>query len=114
MGGLGTKTALERRAFLPLHCGAEKFCRKAELKEAYAKARGTGLGLRLSDIQFELGTEEILVHFGSSIGDDASAWAFWSRQLSSGHTISVAAKNDSDCQLEIVRRLWPESSVRAC
>ena len=74
------------------------------LKEAYAKARGMGLGIRLSDIQFELGTKEIRAHFNSSIGDDASAWVFWSRQLSSGHTISVAAKKDFDCELEVVRR----------
>ena len=74
------------------------------LKEAYAKARGMGLGLRLSDIQFELGTKEILAHFDSSIGDDASAWVFWNRQLPSKHTISVATKKDFDCQLEVVRR----------
>jgi 4'-phosphopantetheinyl transferase len=75
------------------------------LKEAYAKARGLGLGIKLSDITIERGLDNaIRAHFAPSVGDDSSTWAFWRRRLPSKHTLSVAAKQDFPGELRIVRR----------
>jgi 4'-phosphopantetheinyl transferase len=75
------------------------------LKEAYAKARGLGLGLRLSDVEFEEGPDNaIRAHFASSVNDDPSAWLFWRCRLPSKHTISVAARKDFDGEPRIIRR----------
>lgn len=75
------------------------------LKEAYAKARGLGLSLTLSDIGFELEPDNaIRVHFASQVDDDASTWVFWRRHLSPQHTIAVAAKKDFGDGCEIILR----------
>lgn len=75
------------------------------LKEAYAKARGLGLSLRLSDIGFDLNRDNtIRIHFSSQVDDNSSAWVFWRRHLSPQHTIAVAAKKDSGEGFEIVLR----------
>jgi 4'-phosphopantetheinyl transferase len=75
------------------------------LKEAYAKARGLGLGLSLSDVGFELAPDDtIRVHFAAAIDDDPSAWVFWRRRLPPQHTISVAAKKDLDGECELILR----------
>jgi 4'-phosphopantetheinyl transferase len=75
------------------------------LKEAYAKARGLGLGLALSDISFELKPDGTIgAHFGPVIHDDPSAWMFWRRQLPPQHTLSVAAKRDFDGRCELIVR----------
>ena len=75
------------------------------LKEAYAKARGLGLGLRFKDVAFEEGPDNaIRAHFASSVNDDPSAWLFWRHHLPSKHTISLAVKKDFDGEFRIVRR----------
>jgi 4'-phosphopantetheinyl transferase len=75
------------------------------LKEAYAKARGLGLGLPLNAIGFELEPDEtIRAHFAPGVDDDPSAWVFWRRHLPPQHTISVAAKKDVDREFELVVR----------
>ena len=74
------------------------------LKEAYAKARGLGLGLKLSAVGFEFGSDDsIRADFASDLSDDSSAWMFWLSR-SSPHTISVAAKRDRHHDIQIVRR----------
>jgi 4'-phosphopantetheinyl transferase len=68
------------------------------LKEAYAKARGLGLGLCLSDIGFDLSPGgKIQVRFAARMNDDPSSWLFWCRRLSLHHTISVAARKNRNC-----------------
>jgi 4'-phosphopantetheinyl transferase len=63
------------------------------LKEAYAKARGLGLGLRLSDVGFDFAPGgKIQAQFEARLNDDPSNWLFWCRRLSQQHTVSVAAK----------------------
>jgi 4'-phosphopantetheinyl transferase len=75
------------------------------LKEAYAKARGLGLALALSDIGFELKPDGTIgVGFGSQVADDPSAWVFWRRHLSPRHTLSVAARKDFDHGCEVILR----------
>jgi 4'-phosphopantetheinyl transferase len=75
------------------------------LKEAYAKARGVGLGLTLSNVGFEIKPDNrISAHFASQIDDDSSAWVFWHRHLSAHHTISVAVKKDLGDECKIILR----------
>ena len=75
------------------------------LKEAYAKAKGLGLRLALSDIGFEIEADNaIRAHLSSRSDDDSSAWVFWCHHLSSHHTISVAAKAEIDVRYEIICR----------
>jgi 4'-phosphopantetheinyl transferase len=83
----------------------ERFFDYWTLKEAYAKARGVGLNLGLSDIVFEIDADnEIRAHFSSRSDDDSSAWVFWCHHLSPQHTISVAAKAETDAGYEIICR----------
>jgi 4'-phosphopantetheinyl transferase len=75
------------------------------LKEAYAKARGLGLGLTFSDVGFELDPDgRIRAHFASDLNDDPSAWLFWRRVLPPRHTLSVAARKNSDGACELILR----------
>ena len=75
------------------------------LKEAYAKARGLGLSLTWSDIDFEPGPNNTArVRFASAFGDDPALWAFWRRSMRSGHVVAVAAKRNFSGPLEVVPR----------
>ena len=50
------------------------------LKESYAKAKGLGLKLNFSDIEFELGMENTIRINFPSLTEDPSAWEFWHRR----------------------------------
>lgn len=71
----------------------ERFFDYWTLKEAYAKARGEGLGLPLGDIGFELdGPGAARVRFGPGVDDDPAAWRFWRSRLEPRHALAVAAR----------------------
>jgi len=71
----------------------ERFFDYWTLKEAYAKARGEGLGLPFGDIGFELdGPGAARVRFGPGVDDDPAAWRFWRSRLGPRHALAVAAK----------------------
>jgi 4'-phosphopantetheinyl transferase len=75
------------------------------LKEAYSKARGLGLSLTWSDINFELGPDNaIYAEFASALNDDPSVWAFWRCPLSSRHIVAIAVKRQCHSKLEIIHR----------
>jgi len=82
----------------------EQFFTYWTLKEAYVKAGGRGLGFVSGDIGFEIEADNaIKVHFASA-GDDSSAWVFWRGHLSPQHTISIAAKKETDGGVTIIHR----------
>jgi len=75
------------------------------LKEAYSKARGLGLSLKWSDINFELGLDNaIYADFACALNDDPSAWAFWCGPLSSRHIVAVAVKRGYQSRFEIMHQ----------
>jgi 4'-phosphopantetheinyl transferase len=61
------------------------------LKEAYAKARGMGLGLDLTDIAFELaGQEEVRARFAPAVEDDPGRWTFRRVRLGPHYAAAIA------------------------
>jgi len=96
------------RAALSTLSGKEwttRFFEHWTLKEAYAKARGLGLGLAFRDISFETTQRNTeLAQFAFRAHDNSSAWVFWHRHLPSRHIISVAVKKHCSREPEIVLR----------
>ena len=63
------------------------------LKEAYAKARGIGIGVPLRAIEFDIRScERPQVRFGAGIADDESAWTFECIEPTDRHVASVALR----------------------
>jgi 4'-phosphopantetheinyl transferase len=73
------------------------------LKEAYAKARGEGLGLDLKACAFHLLPEhETQVRFGQVLNDDPADWFFWRRRLSGKNAVAIAVKSGAGHPPEIL------------
>jgi 4'-phosphopantetheinyl transferase len=75
------------------------------LKEAYLKARGTGLSLPLGQFSFHLGNT-IRVSFEPAMEDDPRAWQLWQSELSPGHVAAVAIHRGAGPDLSILLRRW--------
>ena len=72
------------------------------LKEAYAKARGLGIGLGLDEIAFNLPeTGAIGVRISSTLEDDLREWKFRTRDLGADHMMSVAARVGTEAPLDV-------------
>jgi 4'-phosphopantetheinyl transferase len=75
------------------------------LKEAYAKARGAGLSLSLSDFAFTLDPPTIC--FSPQLAEDPRAWFFMHDHLSPTLQLAVAARRRPDERLAFSRHEVP-------
>ncbi|MFE1948869.1 MULTISPECIES: 4'-phosphopantetheinyl transferase family protein [Streptomyces] len=66
------------------------------LKEAYAKARGLGLGLPFDSFSFELDEEQGVVGFRPPEGDDADRWCFVELNPRPQVLVSLAVERSRD------------------
>lgn len=82
----------------------ERFLQLWTLKEAYVKARGTGLTLPLRKVSFHIGVEGPGDVSFNGI-DDERRWMFAHTQLEPKHLLAVAAEREPDEQIEL--RLRP-------
>ncbi|MDQ6911445.1 MAG: 4'-phosphopantetheinyl transferase superfamily protein [Verrucomicrobiota bacterium] len=77
----------------------ERFFQLWTLKEAYAKARGLGLGLPLQNISFEIDPQ------GRVTADDEGDWQFHLERVAPNHMLAGAVRRDkSDPQYEFELR----------
>jgi len=69
----------------------DRFCTYWSLKEAFAKAIGTGLGYDLSQVEFEVdddtGTAFVRIHPDTDV---SSEWCMYMHQIADGHWVAVA------------------------
>ncbi|MDQ3068265.1 MAG: 4'-phosphopantetheinyl transferase superfamily protein [Acidobacteriota bacterium] len=102
----------EQRALdaMPEPLRHERFLELWTLKEAYVKARGTGLTLPLRSVSFEIG-----LHGPAGVSfngmDDESRWMFAHTRLDPKHLMAVAAERAPGAQMELrVRTFAPEDA----
>lgn len=97
-------TELESLNRLASDAWRERFFQLWTLKEAYAKARGLGIGLPLNRIAFSLRADDaVAVQFSSEIGDDPAAWQFHLRRVTSQHLLAAAIDRDGARELKLQR-----------
>jgi 4'-phosphopantetheinyl transferase len=74
------------------------------LKEAYIKARGMGLSLKLDGFAFDLSGPHPRVSFNDRCPDDASRWQFRRYRPTATHALAVAVSAPED--VVDVRLIW--------
>jgi 4'-phosphopantetheinyl transferase len=80
------------------------------LKEAYLKARGTGINLPLDRFSILIFPDrEIGIRFAPEISDDAARWHFTRRPPSATHKLAIADGSGLAGGLPIVVQPWPLS-----
>ncbi|MEX2272828.1 MAG: 4'-phosphopantetheinyl transferase superfamily protein [Vicinamibacterales bacterium] len=97
-------------ADMPATLRHERFLELWTLKEAYVKARGTGLTLPLSKVSFDVGVEGPGdVSFNGV--DDESRWMFAHTRLEPRHLLAVAAEREPDADAALrLRTFAPEDA----
>jgi 4'-phosphopantetheinyl transferase len=82
---------------------AETFFRCWTLKESYVKARGLGLSLPLDRFAFDLaGDPTPRVRFDPALGDDPSAWRFFSLKPTPRHCAAVCVGRHDGADVPLV------------
>jgi 4'-phosphopantetheinyl transferase len=88
----------------------ERFLELWTLKEAYVKARGTGLTLPLRKVSFDVGVEGPGDVSFNGI-DDEARWMFAHTRLEPRHLLAVAAERDPDAEAGVqLRTFAPEDA----
>lgn len=81
------------------------FYRLWTLKEAWLKAKGTGVAHGLAEISFGFDTAGTLQQVAMP-GDEPARWQFWQGQSGRQHLVAVAASNSrSPLRMSVFRRL---------
>lgn len=83
------------------------------LKEAYLKARGTGIATGLDKASFVF-AERISARFTADLDDQASAWQFYNYNLGEDYSLSLALKQppEQPVTLEFFQS-WPLDNTRS-
>jgi 4'-phosphopantetheinyl transferase len=87
--------------------GAERHVRFFELwtlKEAYAKALGTGLVFPLSRVAFDLervSSTGIRARFASEVKDEASRWQFGLHRITGEHVVATALERSEGASVKV-------------
>jgi 4'-phosphopantetheinyl transferase len=84
---------------------ADRFFDYWTLKEAYLKARGTGINLPLNQFSILISSEKIGIRFAEGIVDDSERWHFMRCSPSARHRLAVA--DGSGLAARIVIQPWP-------
>jgi 4'-phosphopantetheinyl transferase len=122
----GDLLALARRYFAPCEVAAlaalpaaaatHRFFALWTLKEAYAKARGDGLGLPLDAAAFAFDGARVRFQPGPALEDQATDWQFDARDIAApdggaGHRLAVAIRTAGRLPLSIRLREWSPPSA---
>ena len=119
LGRRGETVALADRYFSPVETRdlhsllpsrqRQRFFEYWTLKEAYVKARGTGLALTLRKFSFRIGRDAIRVAFDTELEDDPADWQFGLFRPTSEHILAVGVRRGGGPQLSIDLRRSPAS-----
>ncbi len=92
----------------------ELFCTLWTLKEAYLKARGTGLTTQLDQFSFSLpGLDGIAAVFSPQLGDDPADWMFWTMRANPDHLVALAQRSVGPVPQISVREVIPGRTFHA-
>ena len=82
------------------------------LKEAYLKARGTGINLPLNQFSITISSDQkIGIRFTSGIADDPQRWHFMKSSPSARHRLAIAEGSGLADGLPIVVQTWPSARM---
>lgn len=84
-------------------CRSKGFIALWTLKEAYAKAKGLGLGMDFDKIEFEITFQSPWKIIFQAPGEDPNVWSFWHFASPSDFLLAVALKQNSTIKKPTIR-----------
>jgi 4'-phosphopantetheinyl transferase len=87
----------------PPHAQRTRFFEYWTLKEAYIKARGMGLSIRLEEFSFHIEDgRPIRISFGPRLHDDPASWQFWVFRPTDHHILAAGIRRGDEPDLSTV------------